>query len=251
MTLYLRQDWGAQPPEKIGPVLREERLGVLHHVGSAVMFPDTVGEAMAWLRGIQAYEMSKEYVDIAYNYGVDPWGNQYVLRGDVADGATKHFSGDSFSVLAICSAHHPNFEAPKAMLNGIAECFKAAQQRNVLAEEAGIIGHCDVNVTGCPFDLHDSLTYIRAKMDLAPPAPPAGQPKKGIKAMFFFRIPDADTEDRRRRVWVSDGLTRRAVESDLELKSLQFIYASQGLPNVNIGELKLSVAQKIAIVRAA
>lgn len=149
MAEFLRPAWGARPPKATGPALNNEPYGVVHDIGGGDPYPSSV---VATLQQIQSSEQHGDYVDIAYNWGVDKDGNQWQLRGDVEDGATKGYAGRSFSVLAICNASAPNFVPTPALVAGIAACFRNAQDRGVLAHGAYIDSHhwFDSHVTRSP-----------------------------------------------------------------------------------------------------
>ena len=65
-----------------------------------------------------------------------------------------------------------------------------------------------------------------------PPEPPK---KKVRKMYFFFRVPDAATDQGKRDVWVSDGIYYERTTPD-QLAAMQWICASQGM-NTNIGTM--------------
>lgn len=149
MAEFLRPAWGAKPSKAEEPPLHNEPNGVVHDIGGGDPYPSSV---VATLQQIQSSEQHGEYVDIAYNWGVDKDGNLWELRGDVSDGATKGYAGISFSVLAICNASAPNFVPTAALVAGIAACFRNAQSRGVLAKNAHIDSHhwFDAHVTSSP-----------------------------------------------------------------------------------------------------
>lgn len=178
MAVFLRSAWNAAPPKSVQPGLRLEPYGALHDIGGGDPYPSNVAST---LHQIQATEQHGDYVDIAYCWGVDELGNQWELRGDVKDGATLGYSGQSFSVLAICNASAPGFVPTEAMLNGIARCFKDAMGRGVLAPNAYIDSHhwFDSHVTQsptacCGAPLINQIPTIRQLIvgPVTPPVPP-------------------------------------------------------------------------------
>lgn len=80
MDVYDRAAWGARPPKSTTPMGTPEGF-VIHWVGSSGMnVSPSHDQTCATLRGIQAQEMAGEYVDIAYNWAIDPSGRCYELR---------------------------------------------------------------------------------------------------------------------------------------------------------------------------
>lgn len=96
MDIYGRNAWGARPPKSTTPMGTPEGF-VIHWVGSQGMNASpSHDDTCATLRGIQTYEMSREYVDIAYNFAVDGAGRCYALRGwDVRSGANGTSSSNA------------------------------------------------------------------------------------------------------------------------------------------------------------
>lgn len=96
MDIYGRDAWGARPPKSTTSMGTPEGF-VLHWVGNGGMSQSPSHEdTCATLRGIQTYEMSREYVDIAYNFAVDPAGRVYELRGwDLRSGANGTTSSNA------------------------------------------------------------------------------------------------------------------------------------------------------------
>jgi len=186
MAEFPRSDWAARPPKVQEPPLVNVPYGALHHIGGGSPYPSNV---VATLQQIQSTEQHGDYVDIAYNWGVDKDGNQWELRGDVHDGATKGYAGVSFSVLAICNASAPNFVATPQLLSGIAACFKQAQARGVLSLGADIEGHhwFDEHVTSsptvCPGTLEQSIGEIRSLVAAKKASPMFHPPLQVIAAL--------------------------------------------------------------------
>ena len=81
MEIKPRSAWGAKPAESITPWNTAKLRGVAVHwfgIPDAVLKPaDVAGQ----LRGVQASHQAGEFNDIAYNFGVDPFGDAWELRG--------------------------------------------------------------------------------------------------------------------------------------------------------------------------
>lgn len=88
MEVLSRQAWGAADPKETRPWRAVTDL-IAHWVGLPYIDPHASQAATASrIRGIQSYEMGKNYDDIAYNHAIDGEGRIWELRGfDVKSGA--------------------------------------------------------------------------------------------------------------------------------------------------------------------
>ena len=192
MADHPRRDWNAAPPKRASKPLLNVPYGVVHHIGGGDPYTSNVA---ATLHQIQATELHGEYVDLSYNIGVDQHGELWAGRGDVADGATLGYSGESYSVLAICNAAAPGFVATDQMLQGIARAFREAMDRGVLSRTAYIDGHhwYDSHVTSsptaCPSALMESIpiirSYVTGPSSPTAPVPPAPKPVSEEEPMLI------------------------------------------------------------------
>lgn len=137
----------------------------VHHVGSDLVAPTSVGEVMSVLRGIQSYHLNhptENYSDIAYCVAVDQLGNGYVLRGiDKVGGATYGANDHTIACLWVGDS---NVSVPTAAaLQGIAGWYQEGLRVGALARGAAVGGHRDWTPdTSCPGDrLYAMLPLIR------------------------------------------------------------------------------------------
>lgn len=224
MTDHSRADWNAVPPKRVGPGLVNEPYGAVHHIGGGDPYPSNVA---ATLHQIQATEQHGDYIDIAYNWGVDHDGDLWELRGDVSDGATLGYAGKSFSVLAICNASAPGFVVSQPMLEGIGRAFREAMGRGVLARNAYIDGHhwFDTHMTNAPTacpgpPLIASIPIIRSYVT-GPPAP-VSVPPFPVKKEEVMLVASNQVN--------ADG-TFRGVEVDVNVQTIVPLGGAAVVPN--------------------
>lgn len=153
MTVFTRQDWGAQASKRsLAPVSGMAGFAV-HHVGDGRAAPNTAEAAMAVLRNIQNSHLNhptEDYSDIAYNVAVDQLGNRYVLRGiDRKGGATF---GANDTVIACLWIGDSRFTTPTPeAITAIAAWYQEGVAIGALRNGAHIGGHGDYSAgTECP-----------------------------------------------------------------------------------------------------
>lgn len=71
-------------------------------------------------------------------------------------------------------------------------------------------------------------------------------PKRKRKMNFFYTVPDHPTKEHRSAIWMSDGYLAKHV-SPKELKELQFIAGSQGLPT-HIGQISYATHKGMQVI---
>lgn len=175
MDIYSRTDWLARPPKSTTPMGTPEGF-VVHWVGSGGMNPaPTHDQTSAVLRGVQTYEMSREYVDIAYNFAVDPCGRVYECRGwDVRSGANGTTSSNAHA-WAVVYVAGPGVPLTDDARRALRELTQAGAARH--GAVSYVRPHRAVVSTACPGDelaafCDDLSASLRAGGTTPPPAPP-------------------------------------------------------------------------------
>lgn len=143
VTIIPRSDWGARPPTGAYSPWNGSHHGlVVHYVGGA----GSIGLAdharcPERVRGIQSYEQSKGYVDIAYNLVLCPHGSIYEGRGLAKAGAANGPSTNSTmpSVCYLANVDDHLTEPAKVALRLLRAEFPPE-----------FLGHREVNATSCP-----------------------------------------------------------------------------------------------------
>jgi len=176
MNILPRSHWGAQPPKSITPIDDPEGF-VIHWVGAGGMnAAPSDAETCATLRNIQSAEMSREYVDIAYNFAVDPAGRVYELRGwDVRSGANGTASANAH-LWAVVYVGGPGVPLTDEGRWSLAELVQTGSDR--WGGVSYVKPHREVASTACPGDelaaYCATLTGLLRGDATPPPAPPVG-----------------------------------------------------------------------------
>ena len=160
MAFYTRAQIGLVPPKSTTFLGMVDNL-YIHHSGSGGPGAYSVEEAMSYLRGVQQYHMSGEYVDIAYNYGFDQLGNVYELRGfGVMGGATYGQNDSSYAFLWIGDS---NVDTPAdASLRAMAAHARTGVTGAYFSPHPNFRGHRDAGGTSCPGDtLYNLIPTIK------------------------------------------------------------------------------------------
>ena len=185
-TVHTRAEWGARPT---GPLdaAHEVRLAVVHHTGDATPYGEA--DVPAILRAIQAYHVDANgWDDIGYNFVVDRFGRVWEGRagglnlpivGAHAYGLNTSsvgvaVLGDFTSVAASEAAVSAVVDviAWKLFLSGSdphdqVDVVPFASERlpeGVPSTIERIVGHGQLNLTGCPGSLLERLDEIRARV---------------------------------------------------------------------------------------
>jgi hypothetical protein len=176
-SIVTRAQWGANESlRKSGRLYDSSILKlVVHHTGT----PNSVTDYKALCRGILANETSGEYIDIAYNWLIDPNGRIYEGRWAQDYGDAPHTGEkNNVNVRGAHALYHNtrtigvalmgNFDAvtpPSAMLDGLVTllAWKCARWgisptahgsylagNNVVHDLYNICGHRDTYATACP-----------------------------------------------------------------------------------------------------
>lgn len=204
MTYYTRAEIGLTNPvggyQMGGPV---QDLYV-HHFGSGIAPPMTVNDAMARIRGAQAYHISKGWGDIGYSFLIDQAGNIYEGRGWFRTGAhTYGWNDDGYGVnwLGDSMFYTPSSAALRAYAEvvrmGIA-VGALVPNPSLIADPVHTCAHKDKNpgMTQCCGDimylqLDEIRGYIR---DLGggsgPPVQPRPTEEEDMARFTAFRIPN-------------------------------------------------------------
>jgi hypothetical protein len=154
LDIHSRADWGARPPESTTPWTLADLDGVcVHWFGSptAVARPDQVP---AQLRGVQAGHMAPGGLgvpsggsDIAYNFGVDQFGEAWTLRGwNVKTGANGAGGQNSTHIAFVVMIGKGDKPTDKALAT-LGELIREAHARGVAPT---VVGHGAFTGSECP-----------------------------------------------------------------------------------------------------
>lgn len=177
--IHTRDEWGARPSNYGYSYAPTVKLGIVHHTVSANSYsPD---EVPGILRAVQAFHMDTNgWNDIAYNFAVDNFGRMWEARGGGIDrpvigGHALNYNTASTGVVMLgdFSTAYPTPQAVDAVgtLLGWKLAITAADPYGsvwytsydgVTSYLPRIIGHRDVNQTGCPGNyLYPQLPRVR------------------------------------------------------------------------------------------
>jgi hypothetical protein len=182
-----RSSWGARPPKEPYDYAPDVEHAIVHH--SVTQNAYSPADVPSILRSIQAFHMDGQgWNDIAYNFAVDKYGTIWEARGG---GVTStviggHTYGANTATTGVVALGDFSAAAPtQAMVNSIGDLLgwklaihgvdpQGSSDYQIRASEryaegqmvnfASIIGHRDVNFTGCPGDnLYPRLGEIRQR----------------------------------------------------------------------------------------
>lgn len=189
-AVITREAWGARP-QACAPDVASGLVGaVLHHTAGSNSY-STLAQAMAQIRGDQAYHIDgRGWCDIGYNFVVDKWGNIYEGR---AGSLTRpvigvHAGGFNTGTVGVAMlGTYSTVAPPSVQLDAVARIIGyrlGAYGRNpngmmsyhTLGGENSsvppgttltmpvVFGHRDVAYTACPGNLgYAALPWIRAQ----------------------------------------------------------------------------------------
>lgn len=164
MIILPRSNWNAAPsrclPQGWAPGGPKDL--VVHWVGgSGTLNLSDHSKCPAAIRNVQAYEMSKEYCDIAYNLVLCPHGFVYEGRGlqfrGAANGPATNGTKPSVCLLLNQQDHMT------------AEMQQSIRLLRAFHTPGQLFGHREVNTTSCPGD--EVFAWIIAERVPRPPAP--------------------------------------------------------------------------------
>jgi hypothetical protein len=124
MDITPRSEIGLLPPEAI-TIMAQPDGWVVHWVGSEGMAHSlTFEQACQLLRNLQAVAFAENYVDIEYNFAVDPDGRTYELRGwDAKSGAngSTNYNAHAWAVVYLAGPGVPLTENAKDALAALTQ----------------------------------------------------------------------------------------------------------------------------------
>lgn len=196
LFLKPRSEWGARPPSGDykpwalgGPVDL-----VVHWVGGqGTLNLSNASQVPQTIRNIQAHEMDRDYIDIAYNLICDPWGGVWEGRGLGVQGAANGPSTNSTKP-SICLL----LNQQDAMTTAMAEAIRQARLYHV---RGALYSHSEVNATTCPGSLV-AAWVIGERLQPVPPMPipiPIPIPIPMEEYMMLMR------GDKTPHVWIVNG----------------------------------------------
>ncbi|MEZ5266195.1 MAG: N-acetylmuramoyl-L-alanine amidase [Acidimicrobiales bacterium] len=186
-AVFERWHWSARAPRNTNWTATSLRLAVVHHTGSGESSTYAEADVPAMLRAVQAYHMDANgWNDIGYNFVVDRFGRIWEGREGGIDTITvgAHAYGLNTGSLGVVVLGDFRSAAPSAAaMDGVARLLAwklfrhgADPGRNgtELVRDTDrypggqpvtlprIIGHQDVNSTGCPGTIEAYLPQLRA-----------------------------------------------------------------------------------------
>jgi hypothetical protein len=173
--LITRKEWGAKPiteyNTKIAPPQRTSV--VIHH--SVTSEGKSQAEVEAILRKIDNQHRSKGWGGIGYNLAVDYDGRVYEARGLDILGA--HASGVNTKAYGVCYIGDGRKGITEKGILGIKKAIVLVQNHS--AKKLKVVGHRDVNSTGCPGDkIYRLMREFSIQWPLIQPKPPVKPPVK-------------------------------------------------------------------------
>lgn len=181
-AFHSRAELGMAAPRSVSTNITPGRGGVTVHYGGGAQRVATPAEARArWLAWQRFHMVGRGWVDIAYNFGFDDWGNVYAGRGlGVRSAANGTNEGNQVSYAACWIGGHG--ETPSALaleaLNWIIEQARADGGAGL-----GVYPHSHWKATACPGNpLRNRAADLDGRQDLPanfgdlptppPPTPP-------------------------------------------------------------------------------
>jgi hypothetical protein len=185
-----RTTWAARPPAGPTWAATSLRAAIVHHTGSGESSTYAAEDVPAMLRAMQAYHMDVNgWLDLGYNIVIDRFGRIWEGRAGGPDALTigAHAEGMNTGSVGVAllgdfRAAAPSPEAVDALGRFVAwTVFRhgadPARPGILLPRTTGlypaltpvslprIVGHGDVNATGCPGDVAPLLPAIRADVE--------------------------------------------------------------------------------------
>ena len=212
MQILPRSAWGAVPPKSPG---RPWAPGgpvdlVVHWVGGA----GTIGirdhaDCPARIRAVQAYEMSQEYSDIAYNVVCCPHGAVYEGRGLGVQGAANGPSTNATKP-SVCLLLNQQDSMTSAMQASVLELNRTVTPGTLLA-------HREVNSTACPGpQVYGWILETRLQ---PPPTPEPPTPVEDDEMPKLVKCNNGDP-----MVLLTNSIHSRWVQDEAELNDLTALY---------------------------
>lgn len=186
-AIATRAAWGARPAKDETWTATSLRLAVVHHTGSGESSTYAAADVPAMLRAVQAYHQDANgWNDIGYNLVVDRFGRIWEGRQGGIDTLTvgAHASGMNTGSVGVVVLGDFRSAAPStAALDGLTQVLAwklfrhgadptatgTMLPRSTELFAAGqpvtlprIVGHQDVNSTGCPGSIEQYLPQLRA-----------------------------------------------------------------------------------------
>jgi len=212
MQILPRSAWGAVPPKSPG---RPWAPGgpvdlVVHWVGGA----GTIGirdhaDCPVRIRAVQAYEMSQEYSDIAYNLVCCPHGAVYEGRGLGVQGAANGPSTNATKP-SVCLLLNQQDSMTSAMQASVLELNRTVTPGTLLA-------HREVNSTACPGpQVYGWILETRLQ---PPPTPEPPTPVEDDEMPKLVKCNNGDP-----MVLLTNSIHSRWVQDEAELNDLTALY---------------------------
>lgn len=152
VTVRPRSDWTDEP--NAGPPIEHDQTHIyIHYPGNPLLY-SVVSDALtaAIFRDIRSDHVSGEYNEIAYNWGIDPRGQFWELRGKRQSGANGGSASNDTGQAILCLVGNTQDPTPE-MIRGVRECITYIRNWQ---HTAGILrGHRESPDadTACPGDI--------------------------------------------------------------------------------------------------
>lgn len=171
-----RSGWGARQPKSVTYFPGVRTSITLHYEGVNIAKPANLEAGKQGVRNIQNFHMSKEYVDIAYNFLVDQNGYIYEGRGlQVRSGANGTNAGNNSSY-AVCVMSGPDTVLDPVVFESLKLIIEFLDPQ---VSGSAVYPHKKWKATACPGSVIDN--WIKAGMPTGstplPPVTPAPGPK--------------------------------------------------------------------------
>jgi hypothetical protein len=163
-TIIRRNEWKAQPPKE-NYIPHTPMAITIHH--TAGHYPQTLEESIAEIQFIQDYHQNaKGWIDIGYQFLVDPMGHIFEGRPFKAVGAHVANKNTNNIGISIMGNYHPpkNDAVKPEILKAIIDISNYLVS-NYEILESSFRAHRDLASTDCPGDiLYSYMPYLRGQI---------------------------------------------------------------------------------------
>jgi hypothetical protein len=215
MRIIPRAEWGAKYPNGAGSAPLPAREVWLHHTVTAAK------DGPGIIREIEQIGQNRFGSGISYTWLVTPNGDIY--EGHSVNRMGTHTGGRNSIARAIALVgNYDVLGMTEKQIDACAWLLRHAHNSNWIRERRLNGGHRDLKATACPGRFaYAQIAEINHRA-MFPPGPPFPVKDVDVKNLILAQ------EYNSPRVWVGDGVFRRHVKDEQELKDLKYWIAKKG-----------------------